>query len=237
MFEAGDFPTNNDDNDTAAQLARLYNDFPLIYPQLNRYATLRHGIRKLHLEFSFLDSMHFFRVEVGSFAQWYRDFRIDHRVFLQLPALNQVIFRLPDATGYLEDRVPQCGPRLFYGDPFNCPRILHRVIYERAAEVMAECDWFEFGVYGFMDLEEEKRFAGLQKEARKSVLVGMEVMREMYNDGERGGVELGEWVQPGVMGDEMEEEEEEEVVYDAFWPPKCRCKVRCRKVLHPETNP
>ncbi|EOA81655.1 uncharacterized protein SETTUDRAFT_64978, partial [Exserohilum turcica Et28A] len=222
---------------TTQLLAKTYRDFPLAHAHLARYATLRHGIRKLHLEFSFLDCMHFFRVTVAHFPRFYPHFRLDYRVLDSLSGLVAVAVRLPDPTGYLVDRVPQCGPRLFYGDPYTCPRILHRVIYEAAAEAMAPCGFF--ALYGFMDYDEKARFEALRASASAKVKFTTDQLGELYAEDQPGGggVQLGEWIQPGVdaaaaaAAARSDVDEELDFVRDTFWPPKCRCKVRCSKVL------
>ncbi|EMD65697.1 hypothetical protein COCSADRAFT_114785 [Bipolaris sorokiniana ND90Pr] len=212
-------------------LAEMYNHYPRIYPHLSRYATLRHAIRKINLQLSFLDSMHFFKVTTGSFAQYFQRFRLDYNIFGQLPCLNEILIQLPDARGYLADGPRQQGPQMFYGEPFSCPRILHRLIYERAAEVLATYE--NVNMFGFMDEAEKKSFHKLRSEAREKMKFTAEELEELYKE-DGGGVELEKRLIPGVQ-EEVVEEPEWPMIQDAFWPPKCRCEVRCRKVLYPDT--
>ncbi|EUC34740.1 hypothetical protein COCCADRAFT_3941 [Bipolaris zeicola 26-R-13] len=227
MLEPGHLPST----DKTWQLAETYNHYPRIYPHLSRYATLRHAIRKINLQLSFLDSMHFFKVTIGSFAQYFQQFRLDYGIFGLLPCLNEIRIQLPNARGYLADGPRQQGPRLFYGDPFNCPRILHRIVYEKAAEALATYE--NVTVYGFMDEVEKESFCKLRDEERKKMRFTVEELEELYRE-DGGGVELEQSIIPGVQEEEAEELEWS-IIQDAFWPPKCRCKVRCRKVLYPDT--
>ncbi|KAJ6196696.1 hypothetical protein J3E72DRAFT_395536 [Bipolaris maydis] len=223
MLEPGHLPTT----DETWTLAETYNHYPRIYPHLSRYATLRHAIRKINLQLSFLDSMHFFKVTTGSFAQYFQSFRLDYGIFGQMPCLNEIRIQLPDARGYLVDGPHQQGPQLFYGEPFNCPRILHRLIYERAADVLATYE--NVNMYGFMDEMEKEGFYELRSESRKKMKFTAKELEELYRE-DGGGIELEKSIIPGIH-----EEPEWPMIQDAFWPPKCRCKLRCRKVLYPDT--
>ena len=120
---------------------------------------------------------------------------------------------------------------MFYGEPFSCPRILHRLIYERAAEVLATYE--NVNMFGFMDEAEKKSFHKLRSEAREKMKFTAEELEELYKE-DGGGVELEKRLIPGVQ-EEVVEEPEWPMIQDAFWPPKCRCEVRCRKVLYPDT--
>ncbi|EUC46147.1 hypothetical protein COCMIDRAFT_93661 [Bipolaris oryzae ATCC 44560] len=228
MLEPGSLPST----DEMRRLADTYKTYPRIYPELSRYATFRHAIRKINFQLSFLDSMHFFKVTAGSFAQWFRNFKLDYGIFCQMPCLNEIRIQLPDARGSLSDGPCQWGPQLFYGEPFNCPRILHRLIYERVAEVLASYE--NVNMYGFMDEVEKESFYKLRSEERKKVRFTAEEIRELYRQ-DGGGVELEKSIIPGIQEDVVEESEGL-VIQDAFWPPKCRCKVRCWKVLYPDTT-
>jgi hypothetical protein len=217
-------------DDKTWELANLYKSFPRIYPHLSQYATFYHGIRKMYLEFSFLDSLHFFKVTTGYFSQHWKSYHLDHEVFERLPYLNELIIKLPDAKGLLEDDYRQ-PVRLFYGEPFNCARILHRLIFERAAKVLAPLE--NFKMYGFIDNEEEGRFIEFLACAKRGLKITTKELEELYRE-DMGGVELGESVGPGVEREDVGVEERE-IVQDDFWPPKCRCEVLCRKVVHPSS--
>jgi hypothetical protein len=227
MTKANGVPTD----DKAWELEKTYKSFPKIYPHLDRYATFGHGIRKIHLQFSFLDSLQFFKVTAGSFEQHWRPYHLDFEIFEQLPHLNELIIELPDAKGFLEDNSRQ-PVRLFYGEPFNCPRILHRLIYERAAEVLAR--YKDVKIHGFIDEEEGLKFLELRDTATNGLKITTEELEELYGEN-LGGIELDESVEPGVEKKEMSAEERD-VIHDDFWPPKCRCEILCRGVLHPNST-
>jgi hypothetical protein len=184
----------------------------------------------MYLEFSFLDSLHFFKVTTGSFSQHWKSYHLDHEVFERLPYLNELIIKLPDAKGFLEDDYRQ-PVRLFYGEPFNCPRVLHRLIFERAATVLAPLE--NFKMHGFIDNEEERRFIEFLACAKRGLKITIKELEELYRE-DVGGVELRESVGPGVEREDVGIEERE-IIQDDFWPPKCRCEVLCRKVMHPSS--
>ena len=219
----------SDDKDK--ELERLYKAFPKIYPHLDRYATFYHGIRKIYLQLSFIDGLHFFKVTAGSFAQHWNPHQPNYEVFETMPYLNELIFKLPDAHGYLEDSFRKQRVSIFYGEPFNCPRTLHRLVYESAAKALAPYKVVKF--HGFMDKEEEDRFLKLRDVAKKEIKITTEELGQLYKE-DVGGIELEEAVFPGLEKKEKGEEVRE-VVYDDFWPPKCRCEVLCREVLHPSS--
>ncbi|KAG9189590.1 hypothetical protein G6011_06458 [Alternaria panax] len=226
MSEPNGVPTD----DTTRKLAKTYKSFPKIYPRLDQYATFRHGIRKVHVQFAFMDSLHFFKVTTGSFSQHWKSYHLDYEVFERLPYLNELIIKLPDAKGSLEDSSEQ-PVRLFYGEPYSCPRILHRIIYERAAELLAH--YKSVSMYGFIDEQEEFRFLGLREDAIKGLKMTTEELGELYME-DAGGVELEKSVDPLVEKEDMGIEERE-IVIDDFWPPKCRCEVLCRRTVHPDS--
>ncbi|KAI4637859.1 hypothetical protein J4E83_000677 [Alternaria metachromatica] len=228
LTEGDSIPTD----DKSRELEILYNAFPQIYPHLDRFATFNHGIRKIYLQLSFIDGLNFFKVTAGSFAQHPKPRLPNYEVFETLPHLNELIFKLPDATGYLEDDFRNQRVSIFYGEPFNCPRTLHRLIYESAAKVLAPYKAVKF--HGFMDEDEEDRFLSLRNVAKNELIITTEELKELYKD-EAGGIELGENVIPGVEKEHVYEEERE-IIPDDFWPPKCRCEILCREVLHPNSN-
>ncbi|KAH6878100.1 hypothetical protein BKA58DRAFT_426969 [Alternaria rosae] len=227
LAEVNSLPTD----DKARELEKTYKSFPRIYPHLDRYATFYHGIRKIYLQFSFIDGLYFFKVTAGSFAQHLKPHQLSYEVFQTLPHLNELIFKLPDATGYLEDNLRHQPVSIFYGEPFDCIRTLHRLVYESAAKVLAPYRAVKF--HGFMDEEEEVRFLSLRDCARKELKITTEELGQLYKE-DMGGVELEETVLPGLEKKEKDDEVRE-VIYDDFWPPKCRCEILCREVLHPSS--
>ncbi|KAI4653531.1 hypothetical protein J4E93_001297 [Alternaria ventricosa] len=219
-------------DEKARELETLYKAFPKLYPHLDRFATFSHGIRKIYLQLSFIDALCFFKVTAGSFAQHWMPHKPNFEVLEKLPHLNELIFQLPDATGYLEDDLRKLPVSIFYGEPFNCPRTLHRLIYESAAEVLAPYKVVK--LHGFMDEEEEIRFLSLRDFAKKDLKITTEELQELYEEDE-GGIELEKNVIPGVKKEETYGEKQE-IVPDEFWPPKCRCETPCREVLHPSSG-
>ncbi|KAF1838565.1 hypothetical protein BDW02DRAFT_624136 [Decorospora gaudefroyi] len=222
-------------DDKTLALAKTYKQYPRIYPHLHQYATVLHGIRKMSIQMDFLSYLHFFKITTAGFAQYWKPRDVDYEVFEQLPHLNELVLHLPDARARLEDKFPRSGPRLFYGDPFNCPRILHRLIYEQAADVLAP--YKGVTMKGFVDDSEESRFMALRRTAIEALRFTDEDLEELYRE-DGGGIELEESVVPGVKigerGDgSVDTEPWAEVVQHGFWPPKCRCEVLCRRVLFP----
>ncbi|CAO2657289.1 Nn.00g034150.m01.CDS01 [Neocucurbitaria sp. VM-36] len=218
------------DEKTSA-LADTYKRFPKIFPELKQYATLWHGIRRVSLQMGFLDYFNFFKVTVGGFERFWRPNHVDYELFEQLPHLNELIINLPDITGRLEDKPAQPSPPLFYED-FVCPRILHQFIYEQAAEVLAP--YQNVKMYGFIDESEALRFRALRENTRRNLKFTTKELDELYAEG-GGGVELEESVKPGVKTRETEDKSmhtQLPIEYQRdFWPPKCDCAVRCRKLL------
>lgn len=211
-------------DDKTSMLARTYRYHPKIYPHLQQYATLSHGIRKVSLQLSFLDAMHFFKVTKAGFAQYRQPHHTDYDVFERLPNLNELRVQLPEADDNLTNHPRQHGPQIFHDEP--CPRILHRLVYERAAEALAKYPFVT--LHGFLDQAEELRYNTLRKEAMKGLKFSGKELQELYME-DGGGVELEESVWPVV--DDKLDKEEPAIVYDDFWPPKCRCEVLCRRVV------
>ncbi|KAF1941270.1 hypothetical protein EJ02DRAFT_455336 [Clathrospora elynae] len=230
MVQSNSMPVNKE----TASLARTYEHYPKIFPHLKQYATFGHGIQKIHLEMSFLDALHFFKVTVGGFKRFWRPHWLDYGVFDRLPNLNQLIIELPDAQGRLVDEARQYGPTLFYEHPFPCPRILHRFVYEQAAEVLAHHK--NVTLYGFIDELEKMRYTALRKAAVEAVKLNSKELGELYEE-DGGGIELEESVVPGLGVQKTEETkiavQYAEGIQEHFWPPKCRCEVLCKTVLSP----
>ena len=228
IMEPASVPT--DEREVA--LAKMYRCFPRIFLELNRFATFRHGVRRINLQMDFLSYLHFFRVTVGGFERYWRPYYKDYEVFQQLPHLSELIIVLPDAAGRLEDRATQPGPPLFFDLDFACPRILHRLIYEQAAKILAVYDHLQ--VQGFIDDHEQHRFLRLRRKARMALKFRQKDLDELYTD-DGGGVALEEITVPGSWNGEPEktwvDQEAMDQAEEEFWPPKCRCSVRCRLVI------
>jgi hypothetical protein len=226
-------------NDTTQILAHCYRQYPQIYPQLEHYATFRHGIRNICLTMDFIAYMHFFRVTTGNFRKYLRPGSISFEILEQLPHLTGIAIWLPrqPQQGWLDDPW-QPGPRLFY-DNFPCPRMLHRVIYERIAELLTA--YPQVKVNGFVDADEKLRYKALRKIAIAERKWSTADLDELYADC-GGGIELDEPLRPGcwLLDKEREEEQKETVksfehiweATDDFFPPKCRCEEKCLLVFN-----
>ncbi|KAF2254677.1 hypothetical protein BU26DRAFT_475060 [Trematosphaeria pertusa] len=212
-------------------LANRYKKFPKFYPELSRYATFRHGIRKLCLSFDIVSSMHFFKVSAGSFDRyWHRNY-INCEVFDQLPHLNAVVVFLPNRQKEWRDIAGQLAPTLFHQD-WPCPRILIRLIYERVAEVLAPYE--DAAVKHFLDEEEEQRYQNLRQAAVLALKFTESELRELYADC-GGGIELDEEWEVGTetSGSRTLCEEPECADKDeGFFPPRCECAFPCVDVFH-----
>jgi hypothetical protein len=207
-------------------LARCYSQFPKVYHRLARYATMRHGIQKICLKMDFASYMNFFKVTIGGFER-YQNFDLPtYEVFEQLPYLNEIVIRLPlqPRRGWRNDP-HQGGPQLFdFESP--CPRKLHRVIFERAAEVLAQ--YKTVTIRNFIDKGEEKRFLDCREESIKSLKSTDSELQELYAD-EEGGIELERWFEQDIPTSADEEEDISEYGHhdDDFFPPKCQCLAEC----------
>lgn len=174
-------------------LANQYLEFPKHYPTLGRYATMRHGIRKLFLKFNFLDALHFFKVSTGTIHLYRgRDF-MTCDIFEKLPCLDGLHIELP--TERWKDHPRQPGPDLWHKDE-PCPRTLHRFIYERAAEELATYN--DVGMDGFMDADEKQRFWDHREAAMLQLRFTTKELEDLYAECS-GGIQLG-------VGLEFEEE-------------------------------
>ncbi|KAI8938062.1 hypothetical protein NX059_005734 [Plenodomus lindquistii] len=218
-------------------LAKLYKLYPRIYPHLDQYATFAHGIRKVYVRMDYHSYFRFFKVTVGGFRSYWRPIQSTYELLEQLPNLHDIVIELPDPRGRLSDQ-SRTIPPLFYPD-FECPRILHRFIYEQVAEVLAL--YPNVTITGFVDDLEEQRFYILRSAAVHGLNFTSVDLADLYKD-DGGGIELESMISPGLPISEQEdlcaEPAEFGRVHDpssvGFWPPKCRCAVACRKVLYPE---
>lgn len=213
--------------------AHLYKWSPQIYPELNRYATFAHGIRSIHLNLDFYGGLHFFGVSIGGWHLYRpKHYPIDYNIFRQLPNLKELSMTLPSTAIGLIDRSDQSGPCMFYGEGLDCPRTLHRRIYERAAEVLAFLDNVHFD--GFMEDSEQSQHEMLRDRYIALRKFTPEDLEELYADDE-GGVKLEESVYPIVTWNSppvyAETDPSFYIEQALHWPPKCRCPTRCLKFL------
>jgi hypothetical protein len=210
-------------------LSKTYERFPHIYPNLSRFATLRHGIQKISFSMDWLPFMQFFKVATGGFDQYHKPKALTYEVFERLPCLNEIVVRLPlrPYGGWL-DKPGQFGPLLWHEDS-PCPRIMHRVIYERIAEVLAP---YNVAVRNFIDYAEMRRYEVARTEAVKALKFTEVELEELYAD-DGGGVDLLEGEKERSTELEMirckvqVHEADAEYVQNDFFPPLCHCDEPC----------
>lgn len=92
MVEPNSVPPRENLNDPGHLLRATYRESPQLYPELKRYATMFHGIRKVDISFGFVDFYRFFKVTAGGFdsqpRQRLRTMTCD--VFIKMPFLKEV---------------------------------------------------------------------------------------------------------------------------------------------------
>lgn len=223
MVEPNSVPTDRKEE----ALSKCYRRFPRIYPKLARFATFRHGIQKISLGMDFLSAMNFFMVEAGGFQRFQKSRHLTYHIFERLPHLNEVVIRLPmrPRRGWKDD--PMGGSVQLFHDDSPCPRILHRVIYERVAQVLAP---YNLKMRNFIDREEGSRCFNMWQEAVKAVKFSNAELEELYTD-DGGGVELPEEMDR-VSEQSGSDREEKRVEYsgdpqEEFFPPLCLCNEPC----------
>lgn len=237
MRRLGKYVQMTDDNSIPVDsgtkyLAKMYKKYPKLYPSLSQYATFRHGLRKICMAMDFLQYLHFFKITTGGFQRYWYRFHENYNIFEQLPNLREVVIKLPDPlVEGMSDHPRQRGPLLFCED-FPCPRTLHRLIFERAAEVLPPN--LQVKVCGFMDNFEQQQYEKLRGNAIKAAKLTASDLDELYAE-DGGGIELEE---PVHLETEVIKSGEETMIpqhvmeaSDIFWPPKCRCAVSCEKLL------
>jgi hypothetical protein len=170
---------------TASLLARQYKDFPQIYSHLERYATFKHGIRKICLQFDFLGCLYFFKVTVSGINLHRPESYVTCDVFDQLPYLNQIVVDLP--TSY--DQVRGHVDSMLFHESEPCPRILHQLIYEQVALELVV--YKDVAVRFFIDVDEEQRFTAMRESAQLALKFTAGELTELYADDD-GGIELDE---------------------------------------------
>lgn len=228
MTEPDSVPT---DGPTQA-LAERYSQFPQIYPNLQQYANFRHGLRKVNLGMDFMSYLRFFKVTVGGFRRYWKPTDTTYEIFQCLPHLKTIEFCLPlqPQKGWY-NKPHLFGPRLFHNtDP--CPRMLHRVIYERIAEVLAS---YNVEVWNFGDYEEKVRYDSLREAAVSQLKFTSADWEELYAEC-GGGVQLNDPVQQGVWESRVIDDNYDYQNHNVsgiagddqtFFPPKCNCEMRC----------
>jgi hypothetical protein len=210
------------------RLARQYLNWPKVYPELSRFATLRHGIRKLQLKFNYLETLHFFKVTVGNLHEYRGDKVLTCDVFQKLPNLNNVDILLPKE--WWQDEATQIGPQLFH-ESKPCVRTLHHFIYERAAMELAP--YKDFSIRGFMDEDEVQRFKDLHESAM------LRLRYEDFSDDESdGGIQLHSDEDPDSAASNISSPQSTSYYnlsfpksHDDTFPPICECEIPCKDFL------
>lgn len=225
LMKSGCVPTDNQ----TTLLSQAYKHFPRMYPELKRYATFKHGIQTIHIEMGFKAYMHFFEIKVGSFKQYLEPKSLSYRIFDQMPKVRNITIFLPGKPegGWIDDYW-RSGPQIFHSDS-PCPRILHRVIYERAAQVLVP--YQNVCMTGFMDDTEEQCFSKSLAIARGQLQFTEQDFEDLYADC-GGGIQLDEITQAGAWHSDQKDgdywlEQRRSYVKSDLFPPKCDCTERC----------
>ncbi|PSN63154.1 hypothetical protein BS50DRAFT_679492 [Corynespora cassiicola Philippines] len=208
-------------------MAETYALHPKIYPHLSRFSTFRHGLRKIGLRFSFVDTMHFFKVEAGGFQQAFPDsYHCDCDIFETLPNLKYVLINLPSTTmGIKEDKMEPNRAKIFHPES-PCPRLLHRLIYEPVAYLLAH---YDVEVLGFGDEEEVRRYRELRLAATASLKFTHDELAELYAEC-GGGVQLpleDIILHRNSLHNLKVTENPQETFDNHIYPPRCICDVPC----------
>jgi hypothetical protein len=175
------------DEDNATILQEQYKLFPKQHLQHDQFATFKHGIRKVKLQFTFLDYIYFFKVTKDNIHLRRDSELVTCDILDQMPNLVEVQVDLP--TKY-DHRSEWSGYR--YGqlvskeDP--CLRTLHRIIYEQIAIELAAHE--NVTVRNFMDVDEELRFQAMRESAQRELKLTAAEMIELYAVGKEGGILL-----------------------------------------------
>ncbi|KAF2625969.1 hypothetical protein BU25DRAFT_412214 [Macroventuria anomochaeta] len=223
MIEPHSVPTTSSEQ----ALSKCYRRFPHIYPELKQYATFRHGIQKISLSMDFLSFMHFFKVKAGGFQRYQKSQGLTYHTFERLPNLNEIVIKLPLRPREGWKYTPHPGGIQLFHEESPCPRSLHRVIYERVAEVLAS---FKVTMRNFIDDNEEQRFLACRLEAVEALKFTRLELEELYAD-DGGGVELPEGMEremglPRIKQQDMGGEYLDDF-QDELFPPLCHCDEPC----------
>ncbi|KAF3050753.1 hypothetical protein E8E11_009190 [Didymella keratinophila] len=152
-----------------------------------------------------------------------------YEVFDRFPCLNEIVVRLPTKPyGGWRDKPGQCGPQLWHVDS-PCPRVMHRIIYERVAKVLAP---YNVTVWNLIDYDEMRRYEDARAAAIKALKFTKDELEELYAE-DGGGIELLEderkrSVELEKVGRMQEvDAADREDVQDDFWPPLRFCNEPC----------
>ncbi|KAJ4992704.1 hypothetical protein SVAN01_01750 [Stagonosporopsis vannaccii] len=224
MVEVNSVPTTAQEE----VLSKCYGCFPRIYPELHRYATLRHGVRKISLSMNFHSFIHFFKVQIGGFQQLQKSQGPAYDIFERMPNLNEIEIRLPQRPRGGWRNNPCTGePPLFHYDR-PCPRILHRLIYERAAEVLAP--YRNVTLRNFIDSDENQRFLTARLQAMEAFKFTMVDLEDLYDD-DGGGIELGDAEREVHLPTKVKHKDMRSgypgIIQAGFFPPFCHCNDPC----------
>ncbi|KAF1974349.1 hypothetical protein BU23DRAFT_553411 [Bimuria novae-zelandiae CBS 107.79] len=230
IIEPNSVPPKQNPEDIGHLLRDAYRDTPKLYPELQRYATFLHGIRKIDICFGFIDFYRFFKVTVGGFDRQpkRRNQTITCDVLDKLLFLNEIVVRLPERRQHWLNRTAEPERPLFHS-VFPCLRNIFRILYERIAEALAAYE--NVSVKNFLDESEEDRFWGLRRTAVKALegadlpqpdRLTVDQLLEL-NEHDGGGIQL-----PASDGDETFENKEAAEA-DGFYPIHCECAVSCRE--------
>ncbi|KAF2735154.1 hypothetical protein EJ04DRAFT_511990 [Polyplosphaeria fusca] len=223
-------------------LAKRYLYSPQYYPGLARYATYAHAIRKIDIEFDYLEALHFFKASIGGLEHHRPSNYMTCDVFERLPYLNGV-------TIWLTRKWWTKGSYILFNiwhDTDPCTRTLERWIYERVAQAL---NWLsDVTIKNFMDENEERMFRDLHEAHQLSYKMTKAEHDDLYKD-EGGGISLEEVVFDDLMMDRANllsasdnarycRAKDQGTPPEALnqdgtpvLPPKCRCAVPCREAF------
>lgn len=212
-------------------LEHQYKKFPKIYPELERYATYAHGIRKIFIAFDFLTYLHFFKVPAVETGGWLQSEFMTCDIFDRMPYLNEIIIQLPTE---LHDRKHKSFDVRVRGPPWRhplspCPRMLGRMIYEQIAERLATFE--KVDVWCFIDDNEEHRFDQLRRVARRTLNLSRDDLIELYQD-DQGGIEVtenSENFNKRLSSDIVTIKSTDYGSTNEAFPPICNCDEPCER--------
>jgi hypothetical protein len=204
---------------TTSALAQKYRNYPKMYPSLRRYATMRDGIRKISIQMDFGAYLKFFKIFIGG------PHPLTYEFLETLPYLNEIVFALPGrpAHGWKNSR-GRNDPQLFHFTK-PCPRTLHRLVYERIAQVLASHK--KVSVLRFIDDDEEQRFLDLRESAlasHKDIASGIHEL----DTGMGIGYNCTTGRNTRTCAHKGRREYQPIRFDDGSFPPKCECPSECQ---------
>ncbi|KAF2867237.1 hypothetical protein BDV95DRAFT_503202 [Massariosphaeria phaeospora] len=216
-------------DEETVDLRRMYMKEPKLYPELRRFATFKHGIRKLCLNLDFDSFLHFLKITIAYVHHDTGKPRTTCDVLEELPNLDGIRLILPGPNNAHGPR--NLGPIVWH-DTHPCPRKLHRMIYVRAAEVFVT--FKDFVVENFFDELEEKSFNELRKITDLQARFTKLELNELYEDC-KGGIKLDvpapEVHSPRVSYLESYMTGQAGRAQDDKFPPVCDCDVSCHETF------